>query len=80
MPKKVLKGHVVSDKMENTVVVAVDVPKKHSIYEKALKKTKRFKARDEIGVSVGSMVIIEEHKPFSKEVTWLVKEVVSEEE
>jgi small subunit ribosomal protein S17 len=80
MSKKILKGEVISDKMEKTVVVAVNVAKKHPIYEKALKVTRKFKARDEIGVPIGSTVVIEEHKPFSKEVTWLVKEVVSEEE
>ncbi len=77
MPKKIMKGQVVSDKMEKTVVVAVDIAKKHPIYEKALKVTRKFKARDELGASVGDIVIIEEHRPFSKEVNWFVKEIVT---
>ncbi len=76
MPKKILKGKVVSTKMQKTVVVAVAVHKKHPLYGKALKVTRRFKARDEIGVSDGDIVLIEEHSPFSKEVSWIVKEVV----
>jgi small subunit ribosomal protein S17 len=76
MPKKIFKGKVVSTKMQKTVVVVVDMPKMHPIYKKAVKYTKRFKARDELGVKLGDTVIIEESKPFSKEVTWKVLEVV----
>ena len=79
MSKKVLKGEVVSNKMQKTVVVAVKVNKRHPIYRKHVKSACRYKARDEIGVPVGATVLIEEHSPFSKEVTWLVKEVISEE-
>lgn len=79
MPKKTLKGEVVSNKMEKTVVVVVDMVKKHPLYDKVLFETKKFKARDELGVEPGEVVIIEESRPFSKEVTWLVKEVVEEE-
>ncbi|MBD3366090.1 30S ribosomal protein S17 [candidate division WWE3 bacterium] len=78
MPKKILKGTVVSDKMEKTVVIAVDVAKKHPLYTKAITKTKRYKAHDELGVKEGTEVIIEESRPYSKEVTWIVKEVVEE--
>ncbi|MBT6401641.1 30S ribosomal protein S17 [candidate division WWE3 bacterium] len=76
MPKRILKGKVVSTKMQKTVVVAVDVPKRHPIYLKIVKNTRRFKARDEIGVKVGDIVNIEESKPFSKDVAFIVKEVV----
>lgn len=76
MPKKIFKGKVVSTKMQKTVVVVVDMPKMHPIYKKTVKYTKRFKARDELGVKLGDTVIIEESKPFSKEVTWKVLEVV----
>lgn len=78
MPKKVLTGKIVSTKMQKTVVVAVDVPKRHPIYKKIMKNTRKFKARDEIGVKEGDIVRIEESRPFSKEVTWKVVEVVEE--
>lgn len=80
MPKKVLTGKVTSTKMEKTVVVAVDVSKRHPIYKKIMKNTRKFKARDEIGVNEGDLVKIEETSPFSKEVTWKVVEVVEEAE
>ena len=76
MPKKVLKGKVVSTKMEKTVVVTVEVHKRHPIYGKAVRNTKRLKAHDELGVKEGNLVLIEESKPFSREVSWLVKEVI----
>lgn len=78
MPKKTLTGKIVSTKMQKTVVVAVEVPKRHPIYKKIMKNTKKFKARDEIGVNEGDIVRIEESRPFSKEVTWKVIEVVEE--
>ncbi len=78
MPKKVLKGEVVSDKMQKTVVVAVDMIKKHPVYTKTITRTRRYKARDEIGVKIDDTVLIEETRPISKEVTWLVKEIVEE--
>jgi len=82
MPKKILKGKVISNKMQKTVVVAVDVPKIHPVYLKSIKNTRKFKARDEIGVKVGDIVAIEESRPYSKEVSWKVIEVLegSEEE
>jgi len=76
MPKRVLTGHVVSAKMQKTVVVAVDMSKKHAVYGKVVKNTRRFKARDEIGTKEGDFVSIEESKPLSKTVTWKVVEVL----
>ena len=76
MPKRILKGIVTSTKMQKTVVVAVDMPKRHPIYKKTLKNTRKFKARDDIGVKVNDIVTIEESRPYSKEVTWKVLEVV----
>lgn len=77
---KTFKGIVVSDKMQKTVVVAVEMPKRHPIYEKVVRNTRRFKARDEIGVTVGDEVIIEECKPYSKEVAFRVVDKITEEE
>ena len=76
MSKKILKGKVVSNKMQKTVVVSVDFLHRHPLYKKMLRKTKRFKAHDEIGVKVGDVVRIEESRPFSKQVTWKVLDVV----
>jgi small subunit ribosomal protein S17 len=79
MPKKVLKGLVKSNKMAKTVVVAVELPKKHPIYGKTMKNTMKFKAHTEEKLEVGATVLIEESKPFSKEVTWVVKEKLEKE-
>ena len=78
-PRKI-KGKVVSDKMEKTVVVKIDFSKRHSVYSKPVKKNKRLKARDEMGAKVGSEVIVEECAPYSKEVTWKVIEILKESE
>lgn len=80
MSVKTLKGKIVSNKMEKTVVVTVEMPKRHPIYEKTIKNTKRIKARDDIGLSLGDDVIIEECKPFSKEVSFRVVGKITEEE
>ncbi len=74
MPKKVLTGKIVSAKMIKTVVVAVELPKKHPIYGKEIKNTRKFKAHTEKELKEGMVVTIEECKPFSREVTWRVLE------
>jgi len=76
--KKILKGKVVSAKMQKTVVVAVELPKKHPIYGKMVKNTRRFKARIDNPIKEGDEVVIEECRPLSKEVTWIVTENLSE--
>ena len=80
MSVKTFKGKVISNKMQKTVVVAVDSPKKHSKYNKSIKNTTKMKARDDIGVKIGDEVIIEECKPFSKEVSFKVLSKISKEE
>lgn len=74
MSAKRFKGKIVSDKMQKTVIVAVDMSKRHPIYDKVVKRTKRLKARNETDAVLGDMVVIEECKPFSKEVTFKVVE------
>jgi small subunit ribosomal protein S17 len=74
MSTKRLKGTVVSDKMNKTVVVTVEMPKRHAIYDKIVKNTKRFKAHNELGAVLGDKVTIEECKPYSKETTWKIVE------
>jgi small subunit ribosomal protein S17 len=72
MSKKTLKGKVVSNKMEKTAVISVELPRLHPLYGKMMKNTKRFKARAEDKVEIDDEVIIEECRPFSKEVTWKI--------
>lgn len=67
MAKKI-KGVVVSDKMKNTIVVLVERYKKHPLYGKYRKISKRYKAHDEKNeYKVGDKVFIEECKPISKD-------------
>jgi len=76
MSSKKFKGKIVSAKMQKTVVVTVELPKRHPIYDKVVKNTRRFKARNEINAVLGDNVLIQECKPFSKDVTWKVVEVL----
>lgn len=65
---RTLKGVVVSDRMQKTVVVSVTRLKKHPKYKKYYKVTKRFKAHDEKGeYHVGDKVIIRETRPLSRD-------------
>ncbi len=71
-PQK-LKGTVVSDKMQKTVVVEVTRIKAHPKYKKRYKVTKRYKAHDEKNeYHVGDKVVIQETRPLSKEKRWQV--------
>ena len=71
--KRKLKGVIVSDKMEKTVVVAVNRYKKHPKYKKYFKITKRFKVHDDKGeFHMGDKVLIEESRPLSKEKRWVI--------
>ena len=74
MPKKKLTGKVTSTKMEKTIVVSVESVKRHKVYKKLIRKTKKFKARDDLNVTMGDTVVIEECMPYSKTVTWKVVE------
>jgi len=74
MPKKRLTGKVTSTKMEKTAVVSVESVKRHKVYKKLIRRTKKFKARDELNVVLGDTVVIEECMPYSKTVTWKVVE------
>jgi small subunit ribosomal protein S17 len=76
MSKKVLIGKVISTKMQKTVVVAVDMHKKHPVYGKIIRRTRRFKSRDELGAKDGATVRIEECPPFGKEVCFKVVEIL----
>ena len=78
MPRKELAGKVVSNKMDKTVVVAVEARFPHPKYEKQMVKTQKFKAHDaENKCSIGDRVRIRECRPLSKEKSWVVIEIKS---
>ncbi|CAM3649538.1 MULTISPECIES: 30S ribosomal protein S17 [Saccharibacillus] len=69
--RKVLVGKVVSDKMDKTIVVVVETYKKHELYHKRIKSTKKFKAHDENNeAKIGDTVRIVETRPLSKDKRW----------
>ncbi len=76
--RKTFVGQVVSNKMDKTVVVAVESRKPHPLYRRIVKRVTRFKAHDESNAcSPGDVVRIEETRPLSKEKCWRVVEIVS---
>ncbi len=71
-------GRVVSDKMEKTVVVAIDRTVMHPRYKKYLKKTHKLKAHDEKNAcTIGDKVKLIESRPISAEKRWVVLEIVN---
>lgn len=77
MSRKVMTGTVVSDKMQKTVVVAVEQTKRHRLYNKVIRTLKKYKAHDEDATChEGDLVRIEESRPMSATKRWRVIEVV----
>lgn len=75
--RKVRVGKVVSDKMDKTVVVAVERKAPHALYNKPMVSTKRFKAHDENNeCQIGDTVKIVETRPLSKDKCWRVVEIL----
>jgi small subunit ribosomal protein S17 len=75
---KVRFGTVVSDKMQKTVVVAIETTTRHRLYKKTLKRTKRYKVHDEKNESrLGDRVRIVESRPLSKEKRWRLMEILT---
>ncbi|MGQ9823512.1 MAG: 30S ribosomal protein S17 [Desulfotomaculales bacterium] len=75
--RKVRVGRVVSDKMEKTVVVAVETLVRHPLYQRTVRRTRKFKAHDENNACrVGDRVRIMETRPLSKEKRWRVVEII----
>ena len=75
--RKVRVGKVVSDKMNKTVVIAVERKVPHALYNKPMVSTKRFKAHDENNeCQVGDTVKIVETRPLSKDKCWRVVEIL----
>ena len=78
--RKRLVGTVVSDKMQKTVVVALDRRKMHPIYRKVVSSTKKVMAHDEKGATVGALVRLVESRPLSKRKRWVVEEILEQPE
>ena len=74
-------GIVVSDKMDKTIVVAIEQRVKHPLYKKIVKRTKKFKVHDENNVAgVGDKVLIAETRHLSKDKCWRLVEVIKKAE
>lgn len=73
MPRRVLQGVVVSDKMDKTVTVLVERRYMHPLYKKYVKRSDKYAAHDEANAfRVGDKVAIEECRPLSKRKAWTV--------
>nr|YP_010485285.1 ribosomal protein S17 [Sargassum fulvellum]UVW81079.1 ribosomal protein S17 [Sargassum fulvellum] len=71
-------GIVISDKMQKSVVVAVEYRYKHQFYSKIVVRTKRYLAHDEENnCNIGDEVIVEESRPLSKRKRWIVKKILN---
>ena len=74
---RILKGTVVSNRMQKTAVVLVERLRKHSKYLKYQKRSSRFKVHDESNtLKMGDIVLIRETRPISKDKHWVVAEVL----
>lgn len=75
--RRTLVGKVVSDKMDKTIVVLVETYKKHPLYGKRVKYSKKYKAHDEQNVAkVGDVVEIMETRPLSRDKRFRLVEIV----
>ena len=75
--RKVKIGKVVSDKMDKTIVVAVEDSIRHPLYKKIVKRTQRFKAHDENNeCGLGDRVKIMETRPLSKDKNWRLVSII----
>ncbi|MBQ9090016.1 MAG: 30S ribosomal protein S17 [Alphaproteobacteria bacterium] len=73
MPKRILQGVVVSDKMDKSVVVKVERRVMHPVYKKYIKRSAKYTAHDENNLcKIGDVVQIIESRPISKTKTWVV--------
>lgn len=75
--RKTRVGRVVSDKMDKTIVVAIEDNVKHPLYKKIVKKTVKLKAHDEANAAgVGDRVLVMETRPISKDKRWRLVEII----
>lgn len=75
--RKTRVGKVVSDKMEKTIVVAIEDNVRHPLYKKTIKRTVKLKAHDENNAcGIGDRVLIMETRPLSKDKRWRLVEII----
>lgn len=75
--RKTMTGKVVSDKMDKTIVVAIERTVQHALYKKAAKVTTKFKAHDENNEAhTGDIVKLMETRPLSRDKRWRLVEIV----
>jgi small subunit ribosomal protein S17 len=75
--RKTLRGVVVSDKMDKTIVVEIEYFKQHALYGKIMRRTKRVKAHDEENTAgIGDSVRLAETRPLSKGKHWRLTDIV----
>ena len=75
--RKTRIGRVVSDKMDKTIVVAIEDSYRHPLYKKIIRRTVKFKAHDENNeCRVGDRVMIMETRPLSKDKRWRLVQIV----
>ena len=76
-PRRTKVGRITSNKMNKTVVVAVELVTRHRLYGRTLRRTRSFKAHDETDrCQIGDTVIIEESRPISKDKHWVVQNII----
>ena len=79
--RKTRVGKVISNKMDKTIVVAVETSVKHPLYKKVMKTTYKLKAHDEENVAqVGDIVEVMETRPLSKDKRWRLVSIVTKAE
>ncbi|MFI3283499.1 MAG: 30S ribosomal protein S17 [Erysipelotrichaceae bacterium] len=77
--RKVLRGKVVSDKMDKTITVEISTSKSHPLYSKRIKYSKKFKAHDENNAAkIGDIVEIMETRPLSKDKRFRLVSIIEE--
>ncbi len=75
--RKTITGTVVSDKMDKTIVIAVNTFVTHPLYKKQIKNTTKFKAHDENNeCKIGDKVVVMETRPLSREKRWRLVEIL----
>lgn len=76
--RKTMIGRVVSDKMDKTIVVAVERRTRHRVYKRVIRLTSKFQAHDEENTArLGDRVLIEESRPLSRQKRWRLAEIVT---
>ena len=76
-PRRTKVGRVTSNKMDKTVVVAVETVTRHRLYGRTVRRTRHFKAHDpDNRCVIGDTVVIAESRPISRDKHWLVQEIV----